>query len=161
DAAALEVCLSGPALRADEDLACVVFGAPFDLSAGRRLLAPGKTFTLRAGEELAVHGTRAGMRAYFCVRGGLGGPPGLGRPPAPPAAGRRRHAPVPGRHPRRPLPAESLRVERRAAPVALPPRGAGVVVPAGALRGTGLHRDAGQQPHGPAPPGRAAGGPRP
>src|SRR4029077_14186430 len=31
DAAALEVRLAGPSLRADADLACVVVGAPFDV----------------------------------------------------------------------------------------------------------------------------------
>src|SRR5262245_57915053 len=48
DAAALEVCLNGPVLQADEDLACVLFGAPFELSAGQQNLAAGKTFTLLA-----------------------------------------------------------------------------------------------------------------
>jgi antagonist of KipI len=78
DAAALEVCLSGPVVRADEDIAGVLFGAPFELSAGGRPLTPGTTFTLRAGEELSVHGTPEGMRAYLCVGGGLGGPEVLG-----------------------------------------------------------------------------------
>src|ERR1700730_8704742 len=52
DAAALEIALSGPTLRADRDLACVLHGAPFDLVADGRTLAAGKTFTLRPGEEL-------------------------------------------------------------------------------------------------------------
>src|SRR3954453_9688380 len=46
NAPALEVCLSGPVLCADDDLACVLFGAPFELSAGQHPLAAGKTFTL-------------------------------------------------------------------------------------------------------------------
>src|SRR5262245_40095957 len=54
DTPALEVCLSGPVLRADEDLACVLFGAPFEMSAGRHRLVAGKTFTLRAEEELSI-----------------------------------------------------------------------------------------------------------
>jgi biotin-dependent carboxylase-like uncharacterized protein len=70
DAAALEVCLSGPVLEADRDLACVVYGAPFDLFSERRKLA-GTTFTLHSGEQLHIGGTPAGMRAYLCVRGGL------------------------------------------------------------------------------------------
>jgi antagonist of KipI len=78
DAAALEVCLAGPTVRADGDLACVVYGAPFDLAGGRQPLAAGKTFTLRAGEELRVGGTARGMRAYLCVRGGLQVPVVLG-----------------------------------------------------------------------------------
>lgn len=78
DSPALEVCLSGPALVCDEDLACVVFGAPFTVRAGNRPLAANRTFTLRSGEELLINGTPEGMRAYFCVRGGLGGPLVLG-----------------------------------------------------------------------------------
>src|SRR3954451_11922315 len=48
DVPALEVCLNGPVLCADEDLACVLFGAPFELSAGGHRFAAGKTFTLLA-----------------------------------------------------------------------------------------------------------------
>jgi antagonist of KipI len=70
-AAALEISLAGPTLVADCDLACVVSGAPFELASDRKILAPGKTFTLRAGEELRIGSTPAGMRGYFCVRGGL------------------------------------------------------------------------------------------
>ena len=70
-AAALEVCLSGPVLEADSDLACVVYGAPFDLFSDRHKLAAGTTFTLHCGEQLYMGGTPAGMRAYLCVRGGL------------------------------------------------------------------------------------------
>lgn len=73
DAPALEICLAGPTLQADEDLACVLFGAPFTLSLGHQSLTAGKTFTLPAGAPLAVGGTPSGMRAYFCVRGGLTG----------------------------------------------------------------------------------------
>lgn len=72
--AALEVCLSGPTLLADVDLACVLFGAPFEVFTDRRNLLCGQTFTLRACETLSVGGTPAGMRAYLCVRGGLRGP---------------------------------------------------------------------------------------
>jgi len=78
DAPALEVCLSGPVLRADEDLACVLFGAPFELSAGRHRLTAGKTFTLHPGEELSIHGTPERARAYLCVVGGIDGPAILG-----------------------------------------------------------------------------------
>jgi 5-oxoprolinase (ATP-hydrolysing) subunit C len=78
DAPALEVCLSGPVLRADEDLACVLFGAPFELSAGRHRLTAGKTFTLHTGDELSIHGTAERARAYLCVAGGLDGPEVLG-----------------------------------------------------------------------------------
>jgi 5-oxoprolinase (ATP-hydrolysing) subunit C len=78
DAAALEFSLAGPTLRAGCELACVVYGAPFELFSDRQSLVVGKTFTLRAGEELRVGGTAAGMRAYLCVRGGLRTPEVLG-----------------------------------------------------------------------------------
>jgi antagonist of KipI len=78
DAAALEVSLAGPTLRASGELACVVCGAPFELSGGREGLTAGTTFTLRDGEELRVGGTASGARAYLCVRGGLQTPVVLG-----------------------------------------------------------------------------------
>jgi antagonist of KipI len=77
-AAALEVCLAGPTLRAECDCACVVHGAPFELSCDRGRLRAGTTFTLRAGETLRVGGAARQMRAYLCVRGGLLGPAVLG-----------------------------------------------------------------------------------
>jgi antagonist of KipI len=71
DAAALEVTLAGPTLEAGGELACVVFGAPFELAGDRRPLAPGKTFTLSPGERLHIRGTPERARAYLCVRGGF------------------------------------------------------------------------------------------
>ncbi len=71
DAAGLEICLAGPTLVADAPLACVVFGAPFEVATDRRRLAAWKTFTLEAGEELRVGGTPEGVYAYLCIRGGL------------------------------------------------------------------------------------------
>ncbi len=70
-AAALEFNLSGPTLAAGCDLACVLTGAPFDVFVGRRRRDVGKTFTLRAGDELHVGGTPEGLRGYLCVGGGL------------------------------------------------------------------------------------------
>jgi biotin-dependent carboxylase-like uncharacterized protein len=78
DDAALEISLAGPTLRADADLACVLFGAPFEISSDRQPLRAGKTFTLHAGEEVQIGGTSRGMRACFCVRGGLRTPVVLG-----------------------------------------------------------------------------------
>jgi antagonist of KipI len=76
DAAAVEIALAGPTLRAEVDLACVVFGAPFELSIVsnnqlRESVVVGKTFTLSAGDELHIGGTPVGTRAYLCVAGGL------------------------------------------------------------------------------------------
>lgn len=78
EAAALEISLSGPTLQADCDLACVVFGAPFELTTDRQRLTEGKTFTLAAGETLHVGGTAQGVRAYLCIAGGIQAPDILG-----------------------------------------------------------------------------------
>src|SRR5438876_5037105 len=72
-AAALEITLTGPVLRTDSELGCVVYGAPFTLVGDRhpQPLQAGKTFSLLAGETLRIGGTPAGVRGYLCVRGGL------------------------------------------------------------------------------------------
>ena len=78
DDAALEVALAGPVACADAPLACVVYGAPFEVYAGGRAVPVGTTFTLEAGEELVIGGTPLGVRAYLCVRGGIDAPVVLG-----------------------------------------------------------------------------------
>jgi antagonist of KipI len=71
DAPALEIALAGPVLCAEDQLGGVVFGAPFNLSSDRQPLKPGVTFTLQAGEEVRIGTPSHGMRAYFCVAGGI------------------------------------------------------------------------------------------
>ncbi len=71
DVAALEISLHGPTLTTDSEIACVLYGAPFDMTIGGMTQDIGKTFTLHRGEELRIGGTARGMRAYLCVRGGL------------------------------------------------------------------------------------------
>ncbi len=71
DAVALEIALKGPRLRAESDVGCVLFGAPFEAWLEGVPIAPNRTFTLRAGQELRVGGARAGARAYLCVPGGF------------------------------------------------------------------------------------------
>jgi biotin-dependent carboxylase-like uncharacterized protein len=78
DTVALEVSLAGPTLLADCELACVVYGAPFELCTDRRMLTTGKTFTLQPGEELRIGSTAEKVRAYLCVRGGFDAPEVLG-----------------------------------------------------------------------------------
>ena len=78
DEAAVEIALAGPVVVGDAPLACVVYGAPFEVRAGSRLIPSGTTFTLERGEELAIGGTPVGVRAYLCVRGGLDAPIVLG-----------------------------------------------------------------------------------
>src|SRR4051812_46185584 len=68
DAAALEIGLAGPTLRAECHLACVVFGAPFELLSERQELTMGTTFILAKDEELHIGGTPIGARAYLCVQ---------------------------------------------------------------------------------------------
>jgi antagonist of KipI len=70
-AAALEISLNGPTLTADSEVACVLYGAPFEMTLDGSTQDAGKTFTLHRGEELRIGATRSGMRAYLCVRGGL------------------------------------------------------------------------------------------
>jgi antagonist of KipI len=71
NSSALEMTLAGPTLQADCDLACVVYGAPFDLICAGQDIPTGHTFTLHSGEILRIAGTRQGVRAYLCVRGGF------------------------------------------------------------------------------------------
>src|SRR5947209_15183130 len=46
NAPTLEVALAGPSLRAEQDTAAVVFGAPFDVTIYDRRVPTGATFTL-------------------------------------------------------------------------------------------------------------------
>jgi antagonist of KipI len=70
-ACALEMSLTGPTLRAECDLACVVYGAPFELSSDRQKLSAGTTFTFHAGEAVKIGGTSKGTRCYLCIAGGI------------------------------------------------------------------------------------------
>jgi 5-oxoprolinase (ATP-hydrolysing) subunit C len=65
DAAALEFGLAGPTVRADCELGCVVFGAPFTLTSDRRRFSAGITFTLAAREELSI--VRGGFRTKLIL----------------------------------------------------------------------------------------------
>jgi len=75
---ALEIAVKGPILRAECELGCVVYGAPFVLSSARQSLRMGRTFTLAPGEELHIGGAPVCMRAYLCVPGGFQVPMILG-----------------------------------------------------------------------------------
>jgi 5-oxoprolinase (ATP-hydrolysing) subunit C len=71
DAAALELTLKGPRLRAETDVGCVVFGAPFDVRCDGYPVEVNRTFTCRAGQELSIGPANHGARAYLCIRGGF------------------------------------------------------------------------------------------
>ncbi len=74
NALALEIALSGPRLRAESSVGCVVLGAPFEIWRNATPIEPNKTFTLHVNDELAIGGTRVGLRAYLCVCGGFSNP---------------------------------------------------------------------------------------
>lgn len=78
DAPALEITLKGPILRAETEIGCVLFGAPFELGFASRRPKSGHAFTLSPGEELHIAGTAKGLRAYLCVVGGFDSPLVLG-----------------------------------------------------------------------------------
>jgi antagonist of KipI len=78
DAAALEFALSGPTVRNKVPLACVVFGAAFEIGKDGKKGAVGKTFTLFPGEVLRIGTSPTGMRGYLCVQGGIQAPLILG-----------------------------------------------------------------------------------
>lgn len=71
DAAALEICLAGPALTAQSDVGLAVVGAPFDLAIDDKPAAANRAFTVRRGQTLRIAGAKRMARAYLCVRGGF------------------------------------------------------------------------------------------
>ncbi len=78
DAAALEITLAGPTLQAECDLACSLFGAPFEIAGDPPALRVGMSFMLAAGETLRIGTARRGVRVYLCVRCGIQTPMILG-----------------------------------------------------------------------------------
>lgn len=70
-AAALEVTLLGPVLRAEASLIVAVAGAVFDLSVDDRPVLHGAAVELAAGSVLRFGARRAGTRAYLAVAGGV------------------------------------------------------------------------------------------
>lgn len=71
EAAALEIALKGPRLRANADVGCLLFGAPFAAHVDDHPIAIGRTFLLTAGQELQIGGAIQGARVYLCVWGGF------------------------------------------------------------------------------------------
>ena len=69
--AALEVTLMGPELVADDDVACVVTGAEFEVTAGERRTRAGEPFVVRAGERIRFGARLSGARAVLGVEGGI------------------------------------------------------------------------------------------
>ena len=71
DDAALEITLMGPELLADDDIACVVTGAEFEVMAADRRTRAGEPFIVRAGERLKFGARLAGARAVLAIEGGI------------------------------------------------------------------------------------------
>ena len=77
-AAALEVTLLGPTLRAESPLVVGVAGAMFDLHVDDRPVPHGAPVALAAGSVLRFGDRRTGARAYLAVAGGIETPLVLG-----------------------------------------------------------------------------------
>jgi len=76
--AALEITLTGPALRAWRDCLIAVCGADFELWAGHLAVPTWHAVYLRAGYTLRFGKRLNGARAYLAVDGGIDVPPYLG-----------------------------------------------------------------------------------
>ena len=71
DDAALEITLMGPELVADDEVACVVTGAEFEVTAGERRTRAGEPFVVRVGERIRFGARLSGARAVLGVEGGI------------------------------------------------------------------------------------------
>lgn len=69
--AALEFTTVGPTLRANCDLGCVIFGAPFDAWVDGTAINCDSTFNLKIGSTLRIGNTKHGLRGYLCVADGI------------------------------------------------------------------------------------------
>src|SRR5919109_3753880 len=70
-AAALEITLMGPEVRADADLICAVAGAIFKITINGSPVAMHAPFELPAGASLRFGERIAGARATLAIRGGI------------------------------------------------------------------------------------------
>lgn len=77
-AAALEVTLIGPELRAHGDMVCAVAGAIFSVTVDGRAAPLFQPFEVREGQIVRFGERRTGTRATLAVRGGIDVPPTLG-----------------------------------------------------------------------------------
>jgi biotin-dependent carboxylase-like uncharacterized protein len=78
EAAALEITLVGPTLRATEPVLIAVTGADLALRVNGWDLPPWMAVYVRQGWLIEFGGRRVGCRAYLAVAGGIGVPPVLG-----------------------------------------------------------------------------------
>jgi antagonist of KipI len=78
EAAALEITLLGPELRAQGELLCAVTGAQFELMVEQRRVGCGQAFRVESGATLRFGRRVAGARSTLAIRGGIDVPPVLG-----------------------------------------------------------------------------------
>ena len=69
--AALEITLMGPELLADDEIACVVTGGEFEVTAGDRRTRADEPFVVHAGERIRFGARLSGARAVLAVEGGI------------------------------------------------------------------------------------------
>jgi biotin-dependent carboxylase-like uncharacterized protein len=77
-AAALEMTLVGGHFAFSQDATIAFSGSDFCASVDDRVLPPWQSHRVRAGERVAVRGTREGARCYLCIGGRIDVPPFLG-----------------------------------------------------------------------------------
>lgn len=78
DAAALEMSLAGPTLRAEEDCVVACAGADLEAEHDGAPVRPGASRLLRAGTVLRFGAARRGSRGYLALTGGIAVPSVLG-----------------------------------------------------------------------------------
>jgi biotin-dependent carboxylase-like uncharacterized protein len=78
DAAALEITLVGPELRAEGRLSCAIAGAEFDVSINDQPVRAGAVIPLTRGDVMRFGARRRGARLALAVRGGFDVPAVLG-----------------------------------------------------------------------------------
>ena len=78
NAAALEITLLGPTLRAEADIVAAIVGADIAGFIDDQPIAPGAVFTMRARQTLSFGRPVTGVRSYLAVAGGFEVPLALG-----------------------------------------------------------------------------------
>jgi biotin-dependent carboxylase-like uncharacterized protein len=78
DAAALEITFAGPAMESTEEAVFAVTGADLRVTVNGTRVAQWVTHRLRPGDQVECGEAQRGVRAYFCISGGITIPPLLG-----------------------------------------------------------------------------------
>lgn len=78
DAAALEITFAGPVMETTEEAVFAVTGAEIGVFVNGKRVPQWVTHRARPGDQIACGEVERGVRAYFCVSGGIAIPPLLG-----------------------------------------------------------------------------------